>query len=202
MFLLVYVDAVYMEVSMKILVVVDRDGADRREAGSAFAAWAAARGQEFSVLVAEEQSQKPCLGCFGCWLKTPGNCVIHGDGNAELLSALVGADLVFLVGETPYGCFSQPIKALLDRCLPLLLPFFRRFRGEMHHRLRYRALPRVVAAAMGEASEAELASYGELVDAFCDNFGSPRQKRLFRFEEGGGARPEALGAWIDEELAS
>ena len=29
------------------------------------------------VMVLRNEKIAPCLGCFGCWLKTPGKCVIN-----------------------------------------------------------------------------------------------------------------------------
>jgi multimeric flavodoxin WrbA len=184
-----------MEVLMRVLYVFDWDGDDRREAGSALAAWAEKRGHE--TVMAGAPDLKPCLGCFGCWIKTPGYCVVKGDEGAAFVRSLYEADLVVLGGDTPYGSFALPIKAALDRAIPLLLPYFRKFRGEMHHVPRYERLPRFLSAAFGEASEAEEATYLELVRSFCDNVSCPRQKRSFRYR----GDAAALVAWLEEELA-
>jgi hypothetical protein len=191
-----HVDTVYMEVLMRILYLYDRDEPDRREAGSALAAWAEKRGHELRLMPA--LSLKPCLGCFGCWVKTPGRCVVTGDEWDRVVESLYRSDLVVLAGATPYGCFAPPIKAVLDRAIALLLPYFRIFRGETHHIPRYARLPRIVSAAFDGASRAEDETYLELVRSFCDNIASPRQKSLFRYR--GDALP--LISWLEEELAS
>ncbi|GAG64044.1 unnamed protein product, partial [marine sediment metagenome] len=36
---------------------------------------------------------KPCLGCFDCWFKTPGKCIIEDDMD-ELLSKFLSSDIV------------------------------------------------------------------------------------------------------------
>jgi multimeric flavodoxin WrbA len=195
-FLCIDVGAVYMEVSMKVFLLYDEDGPDRRSAGSALAAWAEKGGHEFGSACAEGLG--PCLGCFGCWLKTPGRCVVSRDGWEALIKSFVRADLVVLAGEIPYGSFAPTIKAALDRWLPTLLPYFRRFRGEMHHVPRYEKRPRILSVALGEALAAEEETHLELMRSFCDNAASPRQKRFFRFR-GDGA---ALEAWLEEEAAS
>lgn len=63
-----------------------------------------------------------CLGCFACWKDTPGTCVIKDD-MAEILEHIRKADLV--IWSFPLYYFSMPskIKALMDRMLPLNLPF-------------------------------------------------------------------------------
>ncbi|KXL54115.1 2-amino-4-deoxychorismate dehydrogenase [Anaerotignum neopropionicum] len=65
---------------------------------------------------------KGCLGCFACWNKTPGKCIIN-DGMAEILDKIIAADVI--VWSFPLYYFSVPggLKNLIDRQLPLNLPF-------------------------------------------------------------------------------
>ena len=65
---------------------------------------------------------KDCLGCFACWNKTPGKCV-HNDDMPKILEKLTAADVV--VWSFPLYYFSVPggLKTLIDRQLPLNLPF-------------------------------------------------------------------------------
>ena len=188
------VDSVNMEVLMKMLYIFDSDEADRREAGLAIADWAKQNSHELVMRRAAEL--KPCLGCFGCWITTPGKCVIPGDEGMSFIEAMYRADLVVLAGETPYGSFSVPIKTILDRAIPLLLPFFRKFRGEMHHVPRYTRLPRMLSLSFGDASEREDATHMEVMRSFCDNISCARQKRVCRYE----GNSDALVSWLGEEL--
>ena len=63
-----------------------------------------------------------CRGCFACWTKTPGRCVIPDD-MAGLIEKYVGADVV--IWSFPLYYFGMPskMKAFLDRLLPTNLPF-------------------------------------------------------------------------------
>ena len=106
---------------MKILYIFDSDDTDRRDAGLVLTEWAKEHGHELVMRRAAEL--KPCLGCFGCWIRTPGTCVIPGDEGMSFVESMYRVDLVILAGETPYGSFSVPIKTILDRAIPLLLPF-------------------------------------------------------------------------------
>ncbi len=40
-----------------------------------------------------EKGIKPCLGCFNCWIETPGKCIIKDDIE-ELLSKFISSDIV------------------------------------------------------------------------------------------------------------
>lgn len=179
---------------MKILYIFDSDDTDRRDAGLVLTEWAKEHGHELVMRRAVEL--KPCLGCFGCWIRTPGKCVIPGDEGMAFVEAMYRADLVVLAGETPYGSFSVPIKTILDRAIPLLLPFFRKFRGEMHHVPRYTRLPRMLSLSFGDASEREDATHLDVMRSFCDNISCARQKRVYRHRKD---RSEML-TWLGEEL--
>ncbi|MEM1486245.1 flavodoxin family protein [Oscillospiraceae bacterium PP1C4] len=67
---------------------------------------------------------KGCLGCFACWNKTPGKCVIN-DGMSEILAKIIAADVI--IWSFPLYYFSVPggIKNLIDRQLPLNMPFMK-----------------------------------------------------------------------------
>lgn len=65
---------------------------------------------------------EPCKGCFGCWTATPGKCVIRDDMD-ELLPKIIDADLIIWSFPLYYYGMPSQIKALLDRNLPLNLPF-------------------------------------------------------------------------------
>ncbi len=65
---------------------------------------------------------KPCLGCFCCWNKTPGECVIKDDMK-EVIDKLLWADAI--IWSFPLYYFNVPggLKTLIDRQLPMVLPF-------------------------------------------------------------------------------
>lgn len=86
----------------------------------------------------------PCAGCFGCWTRTPGECVIKDDAR-DVVGSYVGSDLVVYVTPVTFGGYSSQLKKLLDRIiLSVLDPRFTVVGGEVHHRLRYRRYPKTV----------------------------------------------------------
>lgn len=63
-----------------------------------------------------------CKGCFACWNKTPGRCIINDDMTA-VIQKLLHADVI--IWSFPLYYFSLPsrLKMIIDRQLPMLLPF-------------------------------------------------------------------------------
>jgi hypothetical protein len=79
----------------------------------------------------------PCIGCFGCWLKTPGKCVLKDRLN-DMGKNLALCDELVIVTKCVYGLFSPDTKNVIDRSISYLLPFFRNVRRMQHHVPRYR----------------------------------------------------------------
>lgn len=65
---------------------------------------------------------KPCVGCFSCWSKTQGHCVINDDMQG-LYGKIKSADII--IESFPLYFFGMPsqLKAMTDRCLPFMLPY-------------------------------------------------------------------------------
>lgn len=82
----------------------------------------------------------PCLGCFGCWVKTPGVCVI-GDAGREVARTYIQSELVVFVSPITFGGYSYELKKVFDRLIPILSPFFKKVGGEIHHKMRYKRYP-------------------------------------------------------------
>ena len=88
-------------------------------------------------LYLDDMKINPCLGCFNCWVKTPGKCIINDDN--ELKNRLfIECDYIVLVSRILYGMYSPTFKVALDRIIPNISPFFQLVNGEMHHKKRDR----------------------------------------------------------------
>jgi multimeric flavodoxin WrbA/putative sterol carrier protein len=74
------------------------------------------------IISISEAHIEHCRGCFTCWTKTPGRCVIHDD-MAELTEKYISADLILWSFPLYYFGMPSKIKAFLDRLLPTNLPF-------------------------------------------------------------------------------
>ncbi|HHX25021.1 MAG TPA: NAD(P)H dehydrogenase [Thermoanaerobacterales bacterium] len=75
-----------------------------------------------NIVNISEKDIQHCRGCFTCWTKTPGKCVINDD-MGQLIEQYINADLI--IWSFPLYYFGMPskIKAFLDRTLPTSLPY-------------------------------------------------------------------------------
>jgi hypothetical protein len=122
-----------------------------------------------------------CVGCFGCWVKTPGQCVI-ADRAREFCAAIPRCDEVIIISKLTFGGLSPDVKAVLDRSIGYMLPFFRIVEGEMHHVQRFPSSPSFTYhfyQAAGKSAQKQTAQ--KLAAANALNFGSP--KVIVRFHE-------------------
>ncbi|MBQ6388176.1 MAG: NAD(P)H-dependent oxidoreductase [Mogibacterium sp.] len=87
-------------------------------------------------VVTDNGSMRPCIGCFGCWNRDPGRCVVK-DGYDNMGYLIHHAGEVTVISRYTYGGFSGSVKNVFDRCLPYVLPQFEIVGGETHHKKRY-----------------------------------------------------------------
>jgi multimeric flavodoxin WrbA len=107
-----------------------------------------------TVLLREKKIAR-CTGCFGCWTRTPGICVIDDFGR-ELGRKAVQCDLMIYLTPITFGGYSSELKKAVDRfACPMLLPFFTKIEGEVHHKARYKPLPRLIGIGILPSPEEE-----------------------------------------------
>ncbi|HHV32444.1 MAG: flavodoxin family protein [Ruminococcaceae bacterium] len=87
-------------------------------------------------LIGDDGTIHPCIGCFGCWVKTPAQCVIR-DNYGDMGKFLSKCEKLVIVSKCCYGGFSPFIKNVMDRSISYCHPYFTIRNGEMHHRRRY-----------------------------------------------------------------
>ena len=89
-----------------------------------------------TMMISDDGTIHHCTGCFGCWIKTPGACVIRDD-YVDMGEYLSKCNEVVIISKCCYGGFSPFVKNVLDRSIPHIHPYFVIRNGEMHHRRRY-----------------------------------------------------------------
>jgi len=90
-----------------------------------------------------------CTSCFGCWVKTPGRCVIK-DAYMTMGEELAKCQELVFISKCTYGGLSPFVKNVFDRSISYVLPGFEIIKGEMHHKRRYDNVIKMSAYFYGE----------------------------------------------------
>ncbi len=92
-----------------------------------------------------------CVGCFGCWIKKPGECVMN-DGIGEINRRSMNSDITIYLCPVVFGQFSANMKNVIDRWLPNMQPFFMtRPDGSTMHPPRYEDYPKQIMVGYDES---------------------------------------------------
>ena len=131
-------------------------------------------GGEVRVLDLREMDLAYCCGCFGCWVKTPGACVVR-DSGAEVAKAIIESEATLYITRVTFGGYSSRLKRAVDRIICLGSPFFRKVDGEVHHEKRYEKYPDLIGVGLlpEPDTEAEVI-FAALVGRNAINIGSAR----------------------------
>jgi multimeric flavodoxin WrbA len=120
-------------------------------------------------IISDNGSIKPCVGCFGCWIKEPGECVIK-DGYEKMGALIHRADEIKVISRYTYGGFSSFVKNVFDRSIGWVLPYFEVYENEMHHKKRYPEDKPITFIFRGEGLTDEDKKKAEVyVEAVCRN---------------------------------
>jgi multimeric flavodoxin WrbA len=129
---------------------------------------------ETEILELGEMEIAGCMGCFGCWMKTPGICVID-DISRELARKIISSDLLVYLTPIVFGGYSYHLKKAVDRMISVVLPFFEKVDGEIHHAKRYDRYPSFMGIGITDSqNESEERTFRELVARNAINMHSPR----------------------------
>jgi multimeric flavodoxin WrbA len=100
------------------------------------------RGHTVSQLDLRDLELRYCIGCFGCWVKTPGVCSLQ-DESCKMRRAVIHSDFTLWAAPLRMGFPSALLKMALDKSIPLIHPYMVVDQGEAHHRPRYEHYPRL-----------------------------------------------------------
>ena len=91
---------------------------------------------EQEEITVKEQNIQPCKGCFICWQNTPGKCCI-ADDMSDVIQKMLWADVILWSFPLYYFSVPGPLKNLMDRQLPMVLPFMSKDSETGGHPSRY-----------------------------------------------------------------
>lgn len=123
----------------------------------------------------------PCIGCFGCWVKTPGKCVIQ-DGYEDTGIWMSKCTELIFISRCCYGSLSPFVKMVQDRAISYLHPDFVLRKGELHHKRRYENVIHLSAYFYGEQiTEQEKETAKRILEANADNYdGQVKEVRFYK----------------------
>lgn len=133
-----------------------------------------------------------CVGCFGCWTKTPGRCIIRDDA-VRVYPLIARSEQVLYVSRVKYGSYAPVMKTMLERAIPVQQAFLRIHNGETHHVQRAVVPKDAVILAYGADRAEERALFTRLVERNAHNM-SFRSHRVRFVAEG------ELEAAVGEEV--
>jgi multimeric flavodoxin WrbA len=111
---------------MKTLILCDRESTRYDGLNLCLQTQTAVRnaGSEVQTVTLNGDEIKPCRGCYHCWVKTPGLCVMTDDCANAVSRQLIQSDALIMLSKITYGGFSYDVKSFMDRSIPNLSPFF------------------------------------------------------------------------------
>jgi len=89
-----------------------------------------------------EMNVNTCIGtrCLACQFKTPGLC-IQKDDMQSLYPKLIQAKLLVFLTPVSFGSYHSELKKVIDRFISLDIPVYTIYKGELHHKNRYKEMP-------------------------------------------------------------
>ena len=89
-----------------------------------------------------------CLGCYHCWLQSPGQCVQKDDMTDTLFDRYLQADLVVLASPIYHATMNGRMKIFVERTMPMMDPLKEMPEGGAGAPHRFENMPKVVALSV------------------------------------------------------
>ena len=72
----------------------------------------------YNLIDLSELNITNCVGCFSCWVKTPGKCIIRDDA-IKVYPKIAYSDKIIYVSKIKYGGYDTIMKTMLERSIPV-----------------------------------------------------------------------------------
>ncbi|AQW28386.1 TPA: flavodoxin family protein [Clostridium perfringens] len=103
-----------------------------------------------------------CIGCFSCWTKTPGKCIIRDDA-VKVYPIIAQSSKIIYISKIKYGSYDTIMKTMLERAIPIQQAFIHLLNGETHHIQRDVAMKDTVIIAYGNIENEEKELFKRLI---------------------------------------
>lgn len=128
-------------------------------------------GAEVEVVYTKKLALGHCTGCFSCWGRTPGECIIEDDVNV-VLKKLADAERWVFASPIYSDGINAAIKVILERLIVTVSPVIEMKDGHTRHKLldgvKESAVALIASCGMWEIDQFDPAI--AQVEAFCGNF--------------------------------
>ena len=106
-----------------------------------------------TILQLRDIDVRYCIGCFGCWVKTPGECIV-ADGSRDICREYINSDLVLFASPVIMGFTSALLKKAHEKLIPLIHPYLELVQSEVHHMARYDKYP-LMGLLLGKSEDTD-----------------------------------------------
>lgn len=106
---------------------------------------------------------KRCMGCFSCWVRTPGSCIIKDEAH-KIYVDLANSTRVIYVSHIQNGTYDFEIKKVQERMIPVQQAFIRLHKNETHHEQRNNKEKDAYIIVYGDTSQKSLNIFKQLVN--------------------------------------
>jgi multimeric flavodoxin WrbA len=138
------------------------------------------RRHRVTTLAVREMVIAECQRCFGCWVRTPGECLLP-DQSELLRQHFVGSDMVLFASPLLMGYPTALTQKAIDRLLPTLLPYWESTETGVRHERRYDKVPvlGVLLHAREEVDSEDLSILDDLFASIAHQLGTTVKFILF-----------------------
>lgn len=126
------------------------------------------------VIFARDCKNK-CIGCFSCWIKHPKKC-IYKDEFSDITESLKNSDELIIISKNRYGCYSETVKRVFERCIGYVLPYFTIRNKHIHHASRYKNKLKLSTYFYGDVTNEDISCINALVKANSINLNATEYK--------------------------
>lgn len=116
------------------------------------------------AIINANECKNSCIGCFSCWIKHPKKC-IYKDEYSNITESLKNSDELIIISKCRYGCYSESVKRVLERCIGYVLPYFTIRNKHIHHASRYKNKLKLTTYFYGDITDDDKVCLNNLVKA-------------------------------------
>ena len=116
------------------------------------------------IIINANNCKNSCIGCFSCWINHPKVC-IYKDSYSNITEALKNSDELILISKNRFGCYSENVKRVLERCIGYVLPYFTIRDKHIHHASRYNKKLKLTTYFYGDITNQDFKCLDKLVKA-------------------------------------